>query len=199
MVRIVALLLCVPAVAHAQETLRPSTVHFASSTPQLSVHYIGDPTLEDDGHGGLRVRLPEPSHYALLCEAPCDRELPRTHYALAFARGGTFVRQIEPFGVDGPTRVDVRWSDQSALRDAGIFTLAIGAPIGALLAILPIAIDRGTGGNDDGVVFTLGAGSVLTLASLLVGIVLVVQTDGASFTVEPLSDTSQVFSDTWSE
>lgn len=193
-----ALVLLFAAPASAQE-LRPPTVHFETSASGVRVHYIVDPTLDEDGRGGLRLRVPEASHYSLLCDAPCDRELPRTHYALAFERNGAFVRQSEPFGVDGPTRVDVRWNDQGAVRDAGVFTLAIGAPIGVLLAILPIAIDRGTGGSDDAMFGPLVAGFAITVASVIVGLALFVQTDTATFSVAPLSDPSGVYSESWTD
>ncbi|HJL18089.1 MAG TPA: hypothetical protein RMH99_20665, partial [Sandaracinaceae bacterium LLY-WYZ-13_1] len=109
--------------------LRPVTVAFRANAPGVRVHYLPDPVLEDTPAGGVRVRRAAPPRYSLLCEAPCDVELPQSHFGLAFSRGedGRLIRSIEPFGVDGRTGVRVRWDDRAGERLAGLLTLAIGA------------------------------------------------------------------------
>ncbi len=179
--------------------LRPSTVRFRANVPGVRVHYVPDPALDDDGRGGLRLRLAEPSRYSLLCDAPCDRELPRAGFALAFSRReGPLVRVTVPFGVDGHTGVRVRWDDRSGLRDAGLFTLVLGAPAGAGLAIIPFAVDRATGGSDDAYFVTSVAGAGVLAASIAIAIVLLTMEDRASFSAEPLpDDASELFRSDW--
>lgn len=201
---IVSIAVLVPSLALAQEAtapveLRPATVRFRSDAPRVRVHYLTDPPLDEDGQGGLRVRIAEPHRYALLCDAPCDRELPRTHFALAFSRdGGPLARTPDPFGVDGHTGVRIRWNDAGGLRTAGLWTLAVGIPAGLLLAILPITIDRASGGDDqEGVYAALGAGAVVAFASIAVGIPLFGAGDSATFSVVPLPDDQHLFSSEW--
>lgn len=201
-------LVLLPAGALAQEEippppqpieLRPSTVRFRANVPGVRVHYLPDPVLDDDGRGGLRVRLADPSRYSILCDAPCDRELPRAHFALAFSlAGGPLVRAIDPFGVDGHTGVRVRWHDRAALRTAGLWTLILGPVAGASLAIVPISADRASGGNDDAYLVTTLAGAGIVAASIVIGIVLLTMDDGASFSAEPLpDDASELFRSDW--
>lgn len=179
--------------------LRPSTVRFRANVPGVRVHYVPDPVLDDDGRGGLRVLLADPSRYSLLCDAPCDRELPRARFALAFSREhGPLVRVSVPFGVDGHTGVRVRWDDRSGLRDAGLFTLLFGAPVGAGLAIIPFAVDRASGGSDDAYLVTGIAGAGVLAASIAIAIVLLTLDDRASFASEPLpDDASELFRSSW--
>jgi len=179
--------------------LRPATVRFRADAPGVRVHYLPDPVLDDASGGGLRVRLPAPSRYDLLCETPCDVQLPQSHYGLAFARDdGLLVRSPEPFGVDGHTGVRVDWADRSAERTAGLLALAIGVPVGLAAGALAIGLDLGTGG--DGVAAGVGGaiGSAIVVGSVLAGVILSLSEDGASFSVTPLpDDRSGLFSEQW--
>jgi len=178
--------------------LRPATVRFRANIEGLRVHYLADPVLDDDPGGGVVVRLVSESRYPLLCESPCDRELPQGHFGLALGRGDRVVRFLEPLGVDGPTGVRLRWNDHSDLRLFGALTLFIGIPLGLAAAIVPVAVDASGSGFGDASVAGLVIGSTLVAASVVVGVLLVVSDDGASFSAAPLpADASGLFSNAW--
>jgi len=205
MTRLVALLIVVGAAAPAaaQTTvpdpppgvdLRPVNVRFRGNVEGLRVRYLADPVL-DEGTDGLVVRRVAPTRYEQLCVAPCDRDLPQTHVGLAVEREGHLVRFEAPLGVDGPTGVTLTWEDNSGLRLAGILTLAIGSALGVGLAVPSLVV-----GLDDPVVLGAGLGiaSALIVGSVVVGVLLALIDDGASFEAVPLpGDASGVFSTEW--
>jgi len=206
MTRLVALLLVVGAAAPAAAQtrvpdpprdvdLRPVSVRFRANVEGLRVRYLADPVLDESRRGELVVRRAPPARYEELCVAPCDRDLPQTHVGLAVERDGHLVRFDDPLGIDGPTGVQLRWDDQSDLRLAGILILAIGTAIGVGAGLVtfvsslddPIALGAG-----------LGTASAAIVASVIVGVLLTVTDDGASFEAVPLpGDASGVFSTEW--
>lgn len=178
--------------------LRPVTVRFRANVEGVSVRYLPDPILEDDA-SGLHLRLPPASRYSVLCDAPCDRELPQTHFGLAVTRGGgDLVRFERPLGVDGPTGVSIDWQDHSDERTGGIVALAAGIPLGILLAIIPTALELASGPAGIGTGLGLGSGALVLGLAIGLGVAFTTMGDGASFEVTPLPDTgTPVFSEEW--
>ena len=209
-----ALFLFAPAAAAAQGTtpaeeaaapdppppvgLTPATVRFASEAEGVGVRYLADPVLDDTAGGGLAVRLADPRRYALLCEAPCERELPRGHFALAFEREGSLRRMREPLGIDGPTAVRIHWDDHEDERLGGVVTLAAGTPVAVLAALIPSAVELSSGPAGAATIGGGVAGGVTLAAVLAVGLALLLSEDGARFSVTPLPDADAgLFSEDW--
>ena len=177
--------------------LRPVTVRFRANVEGVSVRYFPDPILDDDA-SGLRLRLPPASRYSVLCDAPCDRELPQTHFGLAVTRGAELVRFERPLGVDGNTGVSIDWQDRSFERTGGIVTLAAGIPIGLLLAIVPTVVELSSGDAGMGTGLGLGSGALVLGLAIGLGISFATTGDAVTFEVTPLPDSrAPVFSEEW--
>lgn len=88
----------------------------------------------DGGVGSARV-----DQFSVICNAPCDVDIPRGTYQLGVAQGtGGAVRAGSPMDLREDTALRLRYDDRTGLRVAGWLSFGVGMGTGAALLLASV-------------------------------------------------------------
>lgn len=164
-------------------------LRFTSNEPGLAIMGVAGVEYRLSGYapapGIVRVGVREVPRWAVLCRTPCVARLPLGFHRLAARRGRSGMHETGTLTLQRPTTVNVRWSDQSDMRLAGIITV-IGAIVTAASLTLGGFAVGGTWSGER--VATMIAGAPVFVLGLLIGIPLAATSDGASMRIAGRAD-----------
>ncbi|MDQ3033896.1 MAG: hypothetical protein M3Y87_15880 [Myxococcota bacterium] len=125
----------VPAAAPRE---RMATLHVRSRQRELSLQQLqGSASVTVwTGRGSGTARIDQ---FGVVCNAPCDVEVPEGTYQLGVAQGtGDAARAGRPIELRGDVTLDLAYNDRSGQRVAGWLTFGLGAAAGAALLVAGI-------------------------------------------------------------
>ncbi|AKF08374.1 hypothetical protein [Sandaracinus amylolyticus] len=145
---------------------------------ELSLHQLtGSATVAVwTGRGTGTARIDQ---YAVICNAPCDTEIPAGTYQLGIAHGtGDAQRSGRPIDLRGDVDLFLEYEDRTGIRVAGWMVFIGGMIGGTLLMTLPVL----TGSYGDNTGYLIGGG-VLAGVSMAVGFPLIFMNNHAEAVV----------------
>lgn len=163
-----------PSGMHVRFTSPQEGIRFHRVTGSVNLPAVG--VLPDEGFFSTWNR----GHsFEPLCTAPCDMTMEPGEYELALSRGtGPAVVVPGLVHVVRNGTVTGEYLDRSDLRIAGAVTAGVGGAGGLAVMFMPLAL-LGTGSTNIDIVGWIVSGTVITCVSLIVGLVLGLQGDGA--------------------
>lgn len=167
---------------------RVARLHVRSQQQELSLQQLqGSATVSVwTGRGVASATIDQ---FAVVCNAPCDVEIPEGTYQLGVAQGtGGAQRAGRPMDLRGEMTLELGYNDRSLTRLGGWLTFTIGSAAGAALIIGSIFAGpttycgRSSCGQDLSVEM-LVSGSVVFGASMIVGLIFAFMQDAPSIEV----------------
>lgn len=156
-----------------------ATLRVRSDQPNLSLQQLqGTSTVSVSTYsarGGVGYGTAQVDHFGIICNAPCETEIPAGTYQLGVAQGtANALRAGAPIDLRGEMDLQLRYDDRSAFRVAGWVTFGLGVAGGTALLLAGLFVSDF--GYDVGMVV---GGSVLAGVSIIVYFVFAFMNDGA--------------------
>lgn len=166
---------------------RMAHLRVRASEPELSLQRLqGSATVPVwTGYAAGTARIDQ---FGIICNAPCDVEIPEGTYQLGIAQGtGDARRAGRPVDLHGDVTLDLRYKSRRGMRIGGWVLVGVGGAVGGGLMTGALFID---GSVRDTRIPMLIAGSAVLFVGMVVGMILgliqdsadiVVGTDGVRF------------------
>lgn len=170
---------------------RVARLHVSSDQSELSLQRLqGSAAVSSwNGHGMTTALVDQ---FGILCNVPCDLEVPEGAYQLGVAKGvGAARRAGSPMDLRGDMALRVGYEDHSATRGTGWLIFGIGSAVGAGLMMGSIWAgpeDCSIGADYCHSTMSLPmmiVGSVIWIGGVLAGLVFLTVGDAATIEVEP--------------
>ncbi len=153
----------------------PRTIHLHARTAQaqLSLQQLTGSTTVSV-YTGRTWGTAQVDQFTVICNLPCDVEIPPGTYQLGVALGtNNALRAGPPIDLRSDTTLDVTYDDRSVIRIMGWITLAVGDAAGLAVALAGI-------GQSGGLVGGLIGGGVLVAVGTIAGMIMALLNDSPS-------------------